>query len=111
MGSRKQSVPPDTWTESGQTPILREVSSSRDGHDPRLEIMVPDATGAETTEPFPRKADLFSADYVPASTPAPPARCRLCCGETTPEWAGQHDRCVDCWAALLAAQPDGRPVT
>jgi hypothetical protein len=22
-GSRRESVPPDTWTESGQTPILR----------------------------------------------------------------------------------------
>jgi hypothetical protein len=29
-GSRMESIPSDTWTESGQTPILREVSSSRD---------------------------------------------------------------------------------
>src|SRR5665647_2560593 len=29
VGSRVESPPPDTWTESGQTPALREVSSSR----------------------------------------------------------------------------------
>jgi transposase len=29
VGSRLKSLPPDTWTESGQTPALREVSSSR----------------------------------------------------------------------------------
>ena len=29
-GSREASVPPSTWTESGQTPALREVSSSRE---------------------------------------------------------------------------------
>ena len=29
VGSRKDSFPPDTWTESGQTPALRESSSSR----------------------------------------------------------------------------------
>jgi len=26
VGRRVESLPPDTWTESGQTPILREVS-------------------------------------------------------------------------------------
>jgi hypothetical protein len=25
VGSRVKSAPPDTWTESGQTPILKEV--------------------------------------------------------------------------------------
>lgn len=30
VGSPKESVPPRTWTESGQTPILRKVSSSPD---------------------------------------------------------------------------------
>src|SRR5665811_946831 len=30
VGSRVESPPPDTWTESGQTPALREVSSSRE---------------------------------------------------------------------------------
>ena len=25
VGSRMESVPPDTWTESGQTPILKEI--------------------------------------------------------------------------------------
>lgn len=29
VGSRNESNPPNTWIESGQTPILREVSSSR----------------------------------------------------------------------------------
>jgi len=28
VGSPKESVPPGTWTESGQRPILRKVSSS-----------------------------------------------------------------------------------
>ena len=28
MGSRKRSVPPSTWTESGRTPVLTESSSS-----------------------------------------------------------------------------------
>ena len=31
MGSRVESSPPITWTESGQTPALRESSSSREG--------------------------------------------------------------------------------
>ena len=31
VGSRKKSNPPGTWTESGQTPALRESSSSREG--------------------------------------------------------------------------------
>jgi hypothetical protein len=26
VGSRNASIPPNTWTESGQTPILRQVS-------------------------------------------------------------------------------------
>jgi hypothetical protein len=30
MGSREESDPPDTWTESGQTTVLTESSSSRD---------------------------------------------------------------------------------
>src|SRR5665647_108984 len=30
VGSRVESPPPDTWTESGLTPALREVSSSRE---------------------------------------------------------------------------------
>src|SRR3954453_11174193 len=30
VGSREESLPPDTWTESGQTPALTESSSSRD---------------------------------------------------------------------------------
>jgi len=25
VGSREESVPPSTWTESGQTPILKEI--------------------------------------------------------------------------------------
>ena len=29
VGSRMESHPPDTWTESGQTPALPESSSSR----------------------------------------------------------------------------------
>src|SRR3954452_15384226 len=29
MGSRKESCPPITWTESAQTPVLTESSSSR----------------------------------------------------------------------------------
>src|SRR3989337_1403320 len=29
VGSRKESVPPSAWTESGRTSVLREVSSSR----------------------------------------------------------------------------------
>ena len=33
VGSREESPPPDTWTESGQTPALREVSSSREAVD------------------------------------------------------------------------------
>ncbi len=30
VGSRKESAPPTTWTESGRTPVLRESSSSRE---------------------------------------------------------------------------------
>jgi hypothetical protein len=30
VGGREESVPPDTWTESGQTSIVGKVSSSRD---------------------------------------------------------------------------------
>src|SRR3954452_14499088 len=30
VGSRIESFPPDTWTESGQTPALTESSSSRE---------------------------------------------------------------------------------
>ena len=30
VGSREKSPPPDTWTESGQTPILWQSSSSRE---------------------------------------------------------------------------------
>ena len=30
VGSRKESIPPDTWTESGRTPVLPESSSSRE---------------------------------------------------------------------------------
>ena len=29
MGSRKESIPPSAWTESGPTPVLTESSSSR----------------------------------------------------------------------------------
>lgn len=29
VGSRMESFPPSTWTESGRTPVLPEVSSSR----------------------------------------------------------------------------------
>jgi len=29
VGSREESIPPDTWTESGRTPALPESSSSR----------------------------------------------------------------------------------
>ena len=29
MGSRKESIPPDAWTESGRTPVLGESSNSR----------------------------------------------------------------------------------
>jgi hypothetical protein len=29
VGSRKESFPPITWTESGRTPVLTESSSSR----------------------------------------------------------------------------------
>lgn len=36
MGSRKESVPPSTWTESGLTPVLPESSSSRFGDGPDL---------------------------------------------------------------------------
>src|SRR3954451_5033630 len=34
VGSREESLPPDTWTESGQTPALTESSSSRDQATP-----------------------------------------------------------------------------
>src|SRR4051812_36849522 len=34
VGSPEESRPPDTWTESGQTPILREVSSSSPSEGP-----------------------------------------------------------------------------
>jgi hypothetical protein len=30
VGSRMESYPPGTWTESGRTPVLPEVSSSRE---------------------------------------------------------------------------------
>jgi hypothetical protein len=30
MGSRKESIPPSAWTESGRTPVLTESSSSRE---------------------------------------------------------------------------------
>ena len=30
VGSRKESIPPSTWTESGRTPVLPESSSSRE---------------------------------------------------------------------------------
>src|SRR4051794_15368746 len=33
VGSRKESAPPTTWTESGRTPVLPESSSSRDCPD------------------------------------------------------------------------------
>jgi len=35
VGSRKESVPPSTWTESGRTPVLTESSSSREEACPR----------------------------------------------------------------------------
>jgi hypothetical protein len=34
VGSRNESCPPITWTESGQTPALGESSSSREGRTP-----------------------------------------------------------------------------
>ena len=54
--------------------------------------------------------DCFSADYVPADTPATPTPCRVCRVEMTPEGAGQYDRCPCCWSAMLAASrmPPGR---
>jgi hypothetical protein len=30
VGSRKESIPPGTWTESGRTPVLAESSNSRE---------------------------------------------------------------------------------
>ena len=30
VGSREESIPPSTWTESGRTTILKKSSSSRD---------------------------------------------------------------------------------
>ena len=30
VGSRMESVPPSTWTESGRTPAVRDVSTSRE---------------------------------------------------------------------------------
>ena len=35
VGSREESVPPSTWTESGRTSVLPESSSSRDRPPPR----------------------------------------------------------------------------
>ena len=49
--------------------------------------------------------DCFDPDFVLTSAPPAPAPCRVCGTEMTPERAGQFDRCVDCWAVLLAAQP------
>jgi hypothetical protein len=49
MGSRKESCPPITWTESGQTPVLTESSSSRTGRTgPQGHVVTPwSATRAE----------------------------------------------------------------
>ena len=40
VGSRKESVPPGTSTESGRTPVVRESSSSLDRYQPRHVVAV-----------------------------------------------------------------------
>ena len=39
-----------------------------------------------------------------AHSGGPHTLCRLCGGAISPAWAGQHDRCPDCWQVLLDAQ-------
>ena len=47
-----ESIPSDTWTESGQTPILREVSSSRvSGAYERTSRHAPDDPSGVATSP------------------------------------------------------------
>jgi hypothetical protein len=51
VGSPKESVPPSTWTESGQTPALPKVSSSPDRAMPAWAVLLAHEVPVPAIEP------------------------------------------------------------
>ena len=73
VGSPNESVPPGTWTESGQTPVLRESSSRRDRHVATAPNQVPLATIRAQLEATESAAGNWvgAPTSTPSATPTP----------------------------------------